>query len=75
MELNLKPPSEVSTVAVVGSGVIGVGWILHYLRMGLDVRAYDPIEAARDRIRPTVEVTWPIMEELGLRQGASMDRL
>jgi 3-hydroxyacyl-CoA dehydrogenase len=46
MELNLKPPSEVSTVAVVGSGVIGVGWILHYLRMGLDVRAYDPIEAA-----------------------------
>jgi carnitine 3-dehydrogenase len=75
MKLNLKPPSEVRTVAVVGGGVIGVGWVLHYLRMGLDVRAYDPIEAARDRIGQTVEVTWPIMEELGLRPGASVDRL
>jgi len=71
----LKPPSEVRTVAVVGSGVIGIGWILHYLRMGLKVRAYDPAPSARTRISEMVAMSWPIMEELGLRAEASMENL
>ena len=71
----LKPPSEVRTVAVVGSGVIGIGWILHYLRMGLEVRAYDPAPSARTRISEMVTMSWPIMEELGLRAGASVENL
>lgn len=75
MTSTLKPPSEVRTVAVVGSGVIGIGWILHYLRMGLEVRAFDPAPSARTRISEMVAMTWPIMEELGLRSGASMENL
>lgn len=71
----LKPPSEVRKVAVVGSGVIGIGWILHFLRMGLRVRAYDPAPSARARIGEAVAMSWPIMEELGLREGASIDNL
>jgi carnitine 3-dehydrogenase len=75
VELNLIPPGDVSEVTVVGGGVIGSGWVLHYLRMGHHVRAFDPIPAARDRTRALVEDTWELMVELGLRPGASLDRL
>ena len=71
----LIAPGEVRTVAVVGGGVIGSGWVLHYLRMGLNVMAYDPIPLARERIRTMVTDTWPLMVDLGLRPGASLDRL
>ena len=30
-------PDQVKRAGVVGAGVIGSGWALHYLRMGLDV--------------------------------------
>jgi len=73
--LQLKDPGEVTTVAVVGGGVIGSGWVLHFLRMGLDVTGYDPDPGARDRIRSTVASTWRLMEDLGTRPGASPDRL
>lgn len=43
--------------------------------MGLDVRLYDPIPEARQRTQAMVERTWPLMVELGLRPGASLDRL
>lgn len=75
MASTLKSPNDVRTVAVIGSGVIGIGWILHYLRMGLDVRAYDPAPSARTRISEMVAMSWPIMEELGLRAGARMENL
>lgn len=75
MELNLKAPGEVGVVGVVGGGVIGCGWVLHYLRMGHDVRAYDPVGEARQRIHDMTSALWPLMEELGIREGASPDRL
>ncbi len=75
MEAKLIAPSDVKKVAVVGGGVIGIGWVLHYLRMGFDVTAYDPMPEARERIASMVNDTWPLMEDLGLRPGASRDRL
>ncbi len=30
-------PEQARRVGIVGAGVIGGGWALHYLRMGLDV--------------------------------------
>ena len=75
MQLSLRAPADVRRVAVVGGGVIGGGWVLHYLRMGFDVASYDPIPEARARTRSMVEDTWPLMVELGLRPGASIDRL
>ena len=75
MESKLIAPSDVKKVAVVGGGVIGIGWVLHYLRMGFDVTAYDPMPEARERIASMVNDTWPLMEDLGLRPGASGDRL
>jgi carnitine 3-dehydrogenase len=68
-------PGQVRRVGIVGAGVIGGGWALHYLRMGLDVDVYDPAPtAARDLTRMRAEI-WPLLERLGLRDGASPDRL
>jgi len=68
-------PDQVRRVAIVGAGVIGGGWAVHYLRMGLDVAVYDPApraEAALFRLR---DAAWPVIERFGLRHGASPDRL
>jgi carnitine 3-dehydrogenase len=62
-------------VAIVGCGVIGAGWAAHYLRMGLDVMAHDPAPDAERRLREAIDRAWPALERLGLRPGASPDRL
>jgi carnitine 3-dehydrogenase len=68
-------PDEVRRVAVVGAGVIGGGWALHYLRMGLDVDVYDPAPRARRDLLRMLEDTWPLLERMGLRPGASPARI
>jgi len=68
-------PDQVRRVSVVGAGVIGGGWALHYLRMGLDVDVYDPSPRAEADLLRMLEVTWPLLERVGLRLGASPDRL
>ena len=68
-------PDHVRRVGVVGAGVIGGGWALHYLRMGLDVDVYDPSPRAEADLLRMLEVTWPLLERVGMRPGASPDRL
>ena len=68
-------PDQVRRVAVVGAGVIGGGWALHYLRMGLDVDVYDPAPQARRDLLGMLEDTWPLLERMGLRPGASPARI
>lgn len=68
-------PTRVERVAVIGTGVIGAGWAAHFLRMGLDVAAFDPAPGAEDRTRRLVADAWPTLERLGLRPGADPDRL
>lgn len=68
-------PDLVRRVGIVGAGVIGGGWALHYLRMGLDVDVYDPSPAAGSELLRMCASTWPLLDRLGLRPGASPDRL
>src|SRR5215831_15845730 len=68
-------PDHVRRVGVVGAGVIGGGWALHYLRMGLDVDVYDPGTGAHDALLAMRDRIWPLMKRMGLRAGASPDRL
>ncbi|SFL59493.1 carnitine 3-dehydrogenase [Gracilibacillus orientalis] len=64
-----------NTVAVIGTGVIGNGWIGRFLAQGLDVIAFDPAEGAEERTRNVVGQVWPALEKLGMAEGASQDRL
>jgi carnitine 3-dehydrogenase len=68
-------PGAVRRVGIVGAGVIGGGWALHYLRMGLTVDVYDPAPRAGDDLRRMLDSAWPLLERMGLRPGASPDRL
>ncbi len=63
------------TIGIVGAGLIGGGWTLHFLRLGYDVAAHDPADGAAARLRDMVARDWPLMERLGLADGASPDRL
>ena len=68
-------PDEVQRVAVIGAGVIGVGWAAHFLRNGLDVVAYDPAPDAETHLRHKLDEVWSTLERLGLHPEASPDRL
>ncbi|HLR19333.1 MAG TPA: 3-hydroxyacyl-CoA dehydrogenase NAD-binding domain-containing protein [Staphylococcus sp.] len=61
--------------AVVGTGVIGSGWITRMLAHGHEVIATDPSEGAFERMLKQVKQNWPYAEELGLAEGASLDNL
>ncbi|QAS53673.1 L-carnitine dehydrogenase [Halobacillus litoralis] len=62
-------------VTVVGTGVIGNGWIARFLAQGLDVIAFDPAEGAEKRTRQAIDHAWSSLEERGLAEGVSKDRL
>lgn len=68
-------PTEVKKAGVIGTGVIGGAWALHFLRMGMDVVAYDPGPNAQEKLLAMVDHIWPTMVKLGLREGASPQRL
>ena len=67
--------TEVETVAVVGTGVIGAGWAARCLARGLDVIASDPAPGAEAKLREAVDHAWPALERLGLFPGADRGRL
>ncbi|MBM7551340.1 L-carnitine dehydrogenase [Thalassobacillus pellis] len=70
-----KTIETVNKVSVVGTGVIGNGWIARFLAQGYDVIAFDPAEGAESRTRQAVKQAWPSLEKIGLADGASQNRL
>ncbi|MET9861658.1 3-hydroxyacyl-CoA dehydrogenase NAD-binding domain-containing protein [Streptomyces smyrnaeus] len=69
------PPDEVRRVTCVGAGVIGGGWVAHFLARGYDVTAWDPAPDAPEKLRRMVDAAWPALTQLGLAEGASPERL
>ncbi|QRP49891.1 hypothetical protein I6J71_20465 [Amycolatopsis sp. FDAARGOS 1241] len=67
--------AEVDTVACVGAGVIGGGWVAHFLARGYRVRAWDPAPDAAKRLGRLIDAAWPTLTTLGLAAGATRDAL
>jgi len=68
-------PTAVKQVALVGTGTIGAGWAAYFLAQGLDVVATDPGPSSEEHLRTAVDEAWLSLAQLGLRKGASRDRL
>ncbi|GAB3697031.1 3-hydroxyacyl-CoA dehydrogenase NAD-binding domain-containing protein [Nocardiopsis oceani] len=68
-------PDAVRTVACVGAGVIGGGWVAHFLARGYQVVAWDPAPNAESKLRTLVSSAWPALERLGLAEGADTANL
>ncbi|WP_250460063.1 L-carnitine dehydrogenase [Microbulbifer litoralis] len=64
-----------SHAAVIGTGVIGAGWVARLLAQGHDVIAWDPGADAERKLRESVDTAWPSLEKIGLVAGASKERL
>ncbi|HAR07919.1 MAG TPA: L-carnitine dehydrogenase [Cobetia sp.] len=62
-------------LSVIGTGVIGNGWIARALANGWRVAAFDPDPKAEARTRAFVDNAWPSLEKRGLAEGASPDNL
>ena len=68
-------PEDVRRIACIGAGVIGGGWVAHFLARGYDVTAWDPAADAEEKLRRLVAAAWPALEQIGLADGAAQDRL
>ncbi|MGH3435788.1 MAG: 3-hydroxyacyl-CoA dehydrogenase NAD-binding domain-containing protein [Sciscionella sp.] len=66
---------DVRTVACIGAGVIGGGWVAHFLARGYRVVAWDPAADAEGKLRTLVALAWPALVELGLADRARQDKL
>jgi len=62
----MKNDLNVSTVGIVGCGLIGMSWAAYYLAKGFAVRATDPVAGAEAKLRAYIDSAWPLLEEMGL---------
>jgi 3-hydroxyacyl-CoA dehydrogenase len=67
--------TQITRVAVVGTGVIGASWTALFLAKGLKVVATDVAPGAEGRLKQYVDEAWPALESLGLAPGASRSNL
>ncbi|WP_182199743.1 L-carnitine dehydrogenase [Paraliobacillus salinarum] len=67
--------TTINKVAVIGTGVIGNGWIARFLAQGHEVIAYDPSQGAEERTNKVIENVWPTLEKLGMAEHASKEKL
>ncbi|RJE23427.1 3-hydroxyacyl-CoA dehydrogenase protein-domain protein [Aspergillus sclerotialis] len=58
-------PQETRTVAIVGCGVIGMGWATLFLSRGLKVILSDPAEGGKDALERYLDQARPFFEEHG----------
>src|SRR5262245_7531258 len=65
----------VERIAIVGTGVIGASWAAQYLARGFDVIATDPGPNAEASLRHYVDAAWPALQQIGLAEKASPQRL
>jgi carnitine 3-dehydrogenase len=61
-----RGPCRIRRVAVIGTGLIGSGWLAAFLGHGLSVEVFDPAPGAAEKARDHLARAWPEMARLGL---------
>lgn len=59
---------DIRTVAVVGCGVIGMGWTALFLSKGLKVIVSDPAEGAEESLQKYLANARPFFDEHGVNE-------
>ncbi|GGP16607.1 3-hydroxyacyl-CoA dehydrogenase NAD-binding domain-containing protein [Oceanobacillus neutriphilus] len=63
------------TMAVLGTGVIGNGWIARFLASGHKVNAFDPAPGAKEKTEKMIDEIWTTLEEFGISDEAAKENL
>ena len=71
----MSSAGAIKTIGIVGTGVIGAGWVARCLANGLDVVAWDPGANAEAMLRGKIANAWPALVRTGLAEGADPARL
>ncbi|MGH2441886.1 MAG: 3-hydroxyacyl-CoA dehydrogenase NAD-binding domain-containing protein [Chloroflexota bacterium] len=66
-------PEDIDTVAVIGAGFIGLGWVHLFCRAGLATRLYDSDAAALDRTYRMLQQELDLFREVGLIDAAERE--
>ena len=56
--------SSIKKVAIIGTGVIGTGWIIRTLAHNKIVNAYDKNSKVEKKIKEEIKRTWPYVRRL-----------
>tara|TARA_Y100000768_G_scaffold152478_1_gene113956 strand:+ start:1726 stop:2673 length:948 start_codon:yes stop_codon:yes gene_type:complete len=52
-------------IAIIGTGVIGTGWVARLLVNGHQVKAWDPSEGFGKKLKKDIDSLWPILKKTG----------
>lgn len=66
---------QIKNITVIGTGVIGTGWIARFLAHGYHVVATDVAPDAEKRMNIALERAWNSLEQQGIPEQASLDNV
>ena len=67
--------SILKNVAVIGTGVIGTGWIIRCLAHGKKVRAYDVNLKYKNNLIKEIKRTWPFVKKMFSKKKLNLNNL
>ena len=71
----ISPASTIGCIAVIGTGLIGTGWVARYLQNGFRVLAWDPAPGFAGVLRERLQVIFARMQIEPARQTHLLDAL
>ena len=67
--------SNLKNVAVVGTGVIGTGWIIRCIAHGIKVKAYDINIKYKKNLIKEIKRTWPFVKKMFSKKKLNLNNL
>ena len=68
-------PNNITKVAVIGTGVIGAGWIIRMLAHNKKVTAFDKDTKLKRKLVKEIKRTWPYVKKLFNKKKINLNKL